>query len=316
MYFEDTWPVSAIIQKHRIIREVSQAELAEKLRIPAQNLAAFESGKRLPKEETREDIAHILNTDPVEMSRITLSADDEFRLLCKLLVKYADSIKQNSKGGVTVNLPATFQSFAEKYNSFRDKITEIAKTEGHSSQAAAQHFQSLCYGHFHLQDICSGSIFEDALLELSFWIDSWPSFDLYYQHKKGGKKKGSKKELAIQLHEKFSAKLSEYKKFCIHISTSLPYAGEIYKDITSSLKARSGEETLSFLEKKYKVTKQRVVKHFIDYKHFHIPLAEKIREEINSVKKTMTTEELTEYISDEFSISIEDAFDWVDGYYD
>ena len=80
--------IGTTIKKYRLMKNKTQIQLAQDVEISAPGLAAYESGKRVPKIELREQIAKALETDPVALSGLELSENDEIRLLNKLLVKY------------------------------------------------------------------------------------------------------------------------------------------------------------------------------------------------------------------------------------
>ena len=112
--------IGDIIKKCRMRKGYSQAKLASELGVAPSAVAFYEAGKRVPKIEIREKIAKILGADPVELSGLDLSEADEIRLMNKLLVKYAKSIQVirdsgSNNGCVSVVLPKSFATFAEKY---------------------------------------------------------------------------------------------------------------------------------------------------------------------------------------------------------
>ena len=128
--------IGEIFKLYRIMNGLSLAELAQLLSensdktIAPQNISAMENGNRIPKIETREEIAHLLNADPVELSGIILTEVDEQRLLCRLLSKYATSISvsdtENEK--VKVTLPIAFTDFALEYLDCQKRKEEINNT--------------------------------------------------------------------------------------------------------------------------------------------------------------------------------------------
>ena len=157
--------IGKIIKKFRVMKGVSQAQLAAELGTAASAMSAYETGTKIPKIELREQIAKALEVDPVELSGLELSRDDEIRLLMKLLSKYATSITttKNSSGeyGVDVTLPYMFSEFSDIYMEHCrdvDKISDDYKKSGDM-----------------------GEYLDNAKRELEFWIDMWPDFDFTYQ---------------------------------------------------------------------------------------------------------------------------------------
>ena len=96
--------IGTTIKKYRLMKNKTQIQLAQDVEISAPGLAAYESGKRVPKIELREQIAKALETDPVALSGLELSENDEIRLLNKLLVKYCldMSITSYQKDDITI----------------------------------------------------------------------------------------------------------------------------------------------------------------------------------------------------------------------
>ena len=113
-----------IIAKHRTQARLSQSELADKVsektgnNVLAPNIAAYETGQRIPKIEIREKFAEIFEADPVEFSCVDLSEIDEKRLLCRLLAKYANSMELDNDGKVKVELPTDFTDFEFEYEEY------------------------------------------------------------------------------------------------------------------------------------------------------------------------------------------------------
>lgn len=149
------------IKKCRMRKGYSQAKLASELGVAPSALAVYESGKRLPKIEIREKISKILGADPVELSGLDLSEADEIRLMNKLLVKYAKSIQMIRGGGsnnrgVSVVLPKSFATFAEKYlyyqNIIRAEQSENNKENSEETKA----------------------VIEKVKEEFEFWLETWP----------------------------------------------------------------------------------------------------------------------------------------------
>lgn len=152
------------IKKCRMRKGYSQAKLASELGVAPFAVAFYEIGKRLPKIEIREKIAKILEADPVELSGLDLSEADEIRLINKLLVKYAKSIQVIRDGGsnngcVSVVLPKSFVTFAEKYLYYQN-IIRAAQSENNKENSEE-----------------TKAAIERAKEEFDFLLETWPEHD-------------------------------------------------------------------------------------------------------------------------------------------
>ena len=156
--------IGQTIKKYRLMKGVSQAQLAAELGIAASALSAYESGTRMPKIELREQIAKVLEVDPVELSGIELSEDDEIRLLNKLLAKYAITMgKEGEEQALTkVYLSDVFLDFQELFSDLQREMDEIR--ENYSDQ-----------------DSTKAKVLENARLEMEYWLETWPEYDFTYQ---------------------------------------------------------------------------------------------------------------------------------------
>ncbi len=149
------------IRECRIMRGLSQAQLAEKLDIPRSAITAYENDTKKPKIEIREKIAHALDMDPVYLSGLELTEIDERRLLNRLLAKYAsdifDSVPARYDEGdprVTVELSGDFHTLACKYNEQPDTFSK---------------YRDLVVEQTDIDD--------ERVAELDFWLKTWPKYD-------------------------------------------------------------------------------------------------------------------------------------------
>lgn len=166
------------IKKNRIMKEYTQVQLASEMDVAPSALAAYESGKRIPKIEIREQISKILCTDPVDLSGLELSEDDEIRLLNKLLIKYCKNmqIKQEAGSGsgcVEIILPSSFSGLEEQYRNYQDAVKEGEFINSLSDEDDRWE-----------TPLEENSYLQEAKAELDFWLDTWPEYDYQYQMKK------------------------------------------------------------------------------------------------------------------------------------
>lgn len=118
------------IKKYRMMAGYTQAELAwelgrrEEKKLAPSAIAGYESGQRVPKIESRVQMARILNVDPISLSGIELDELDEKRLLCKLLAKYASDILLEDDCSVTAKLSSDFASFQMEYEDYKEELEE------------------------------------------------------------------------------------------------------------------------------------------------------------------------------------------------
>ena len=118
------------IRKFRTMVGMTQEELANRLSsgeeksVSQATVAIYESGQRIPKIELRLRIAEILNVDPIALSGIDLDEFDEKRLLCKLLIKYANSIDLTEENMVNIGLPNEFLGFQKMYQKNRESLAK------------------------------------------------------------------------------------------------------------------------------------------------------------------------------------------------
>lgn len=159
------------IKKYRIMTSFTQAELATSLSehegktISPSAIAGYESGQRVPKVETRVDIARILGVDPISLSGIELDEKDEKRLLCKLLTKYAEDITLAEDGAVTAELSKDFSSFQMEYEEITSSI-EALKDQIPEGTAMHDYSKKMLEG------------------ELEYWNELYPGYDAAYHCKK------------------------------------------------------------------------------------------------------------------------------------
>ena len=169
---------SEIIKKYRIMKSRSQAQLAADAGITSPALADYETGKKAPKIEIRERLAHALQVDPVEMMGLDLTEEDEIRLLNKLLVKYCismgistdnDSPGPNRKQRVIVSLPESFVPLQEVYERYQQDIAELRSMIGDemTDEQFAEYLGT-----------------KEAKDEMDFWLENWPEYDYLYQANK------------------------------------------------------------------------------------------------------------------------------------
>ena len=148
------------IKNARNLRGISQAKLAEELGIASSAVAAYETGKRIPKIELREQIARVLMTDPIELSGLELTEDDERRLLNKLLMKYSKDIIKNEDGTVSAVFPEEYANLHEVYK----RLHEL-DVDGYMVFDGDVPFQI--------------DLFPESEKEMiaDYWLESWPLFD-------------------------------------------------------------------------------------------------------------------------------------------
>ena len=156
--------IGETIRKYRVMKNLTQAELAAKLskvegkNIAASAIAGYESGQRIPKVEVRVQIAKILGVDPIALSGIELDKDDEIRLLCKLLYKYAKDITLEEDGEVTVQLPIDFAAFQMEYEENKDRLEFLYLGEEEGSLSCEIYKQTV----------------DD---EMEYWLEHYPISD-------------------------------------------------------------------------------------------------------------------------------------------
>lgn len=148
------------IKNARLLRGIPQQKFAEELGIAASAVAAYESGKRVPKIELREQMARVLMIDPLELAGLDLTEDDERRILNKLLMKYSKNIVKNEDGTVSA-------VFDEDYGNLQE-IYERLHT-----------FEIDSYIGFDIDNPIKIDILPAAHKEelAEFWLESWPIFD-------------------------------------------------------------------------------------------------------------------------------------------
>lgn len=202
--------IGEIIKKNRMLKDFSQADLAKAIHVAPSALAAYESGKRTPKIEVREQIAEVLNVDKVELSGLELTEDDEIRLMNKLLVKYCKAIElvENENGDKNVNvvLPDSFVPLQEKYQSYQDEMREIRENIMNASDAP------LYMPNIRLDGMEMPDESDEAKMELDFWLDTWPEFDYLYQGRRQGidPEVGGSRSLKAKLNNKQISRYDDY----------------------------------------------------------------------------------------------------------
>jgi len=155
------------IKKYRIMAGFTQAELATELskmeekNIAPSAIAGYESGQRIPKVEMRVQIARILGVDPIALSGIELDENDEKRLLCKLLYKYAKDMSLAEDGEVTVKLSDDFAGFQMEYEENKERLEFLY--EGTKEDSL-------------MREISKQTV--DA--EMEYWVENFPRFDAAY----------------------------------------------------------------------------------------------------------------------------------------
>jgi len=147
------------IKKARILRGISQAKFAEELGIAASAVAAYETGKRIPKIELREEMARVLMIDPLELAGLGLTEDDERRILNKLLMKYSKDIVKNDDGTISAIFYEDYAHFQEIYNELH---APVIRNEEYSFEKPYKIDISPLIGKEDYAD---------------FWLESWPLFD-------------------------------------------------------------------------------------------------------------------------------------------
>lgn len=156
--------IGETIKKYRTMVGYTQAELADGLSelagktVAPSAITGYENGQRIPKVEVREQIAHILNVDPVEMSGLELTEVDEKRLICKLVKKYAEGIELQPDGKVTVTLSSDFADFQIEYQEIRERLA--FNLEGSEKESLDYKIQK-----------------QAADDELDYWIERYPTYD-------------------------------------------------------------------------------------------------------------------------------------------
>lgn len=156
--------IGELIKKYRTMKGFTQAELADGLsemsgkKVMPSAIAGFESGQRIPKVEVRNQIAAILEVDPVVLSGLKLTETDEKRLLLKLLAKYSEGLSLNDDGTVDAKLSADFAGFQMEYEDNRSRMEFNLKGEDAESLE------------YKLQK-------RQADDELDYWMDMYPTYD-------------------------------------------------------------------------------------------------------------------------------------------
>ena len=207
--------IGTTIKKYRLMKNKTQIQLAQDVEISAPGLAAYESGKRVPKIELREQIAKALETDPVALSGLELSENDEIRLLNKLLVKYCLDMSTTSyqKDDITIQeecvqviLPTNFEPLCNKYTEYRKNL-EAIKTD----ISCMEIFNAIAHNtNISKNNIEADPEIMDVTEELEYWLETWPEYDYKYQekllHDSG---RHSVREI---LHSKFLVSFYEFKE--------------------------------------------------------------------------------------------------------
>ena len=147
------------IKKARMLRGISQAKFADELGIAASAVAAYETGKRIPKIELREQMARVLMVDPLELSGLDLTEDDERRILNKLLMKYSKDIVKNDDGTISAILYEDYAHLQEIYNELH---AVVIRNDEYSFEQPYKIDISPLIGKEDYAD---------------FWLESWPLFD-------------------------------------------------------------------------------------------------------------------------------------------
>lgn len=195
------------IKKNRIMKEYSQARLASEMGVAPSAVAFYETGKRVPKIEVREQIAQILRTDPVELSGLDLTEDDEVRLFNKLLVKFSKSMQiiqsdDSDAGCVSVILPSSYAALVEQYQNYQDSVREVQLTNSIVDEDDRT-----------VDDLEKSSYIAEAKEELNFWLDTWPEYDYLYQIKQNnGEPLLGRHSLKERLYGKFLDKFYQFKE--------------------------------------------------------------------------------------------------------
>lgn len=150
---------SKYLKKARFMNFMRQEDVANLIDANVSVIGAYETDGRNPKLEAKVELARKLNVDPVAMSGIELTEDDEIRLLNKLLVKYADKIDINDDKKVIIELGEDFLDFAEQINKYNHKVSEIIKDETRDSRTKEVRLN-------------------DYLNILDLYLETWPSYDI------------------------------------------------------------------------------------------------------------------------------------------
>ena len=156
--------IGETIKKYRTMTQFTQAELAEELSklngktVAPSAITGYECGQRIPKVEVREQIAQILQVDPVAMSGLELTEVDEKRLLCKLLYKYAISLDLEEDGNVKAMLSDDFADFQMEHEAYLKNlpVPEYDGPEGSMSYEVTK---------------------RSAQDEMEFWLEMYPAYD-------------------------------------------------------------------------------------------------------------------------------------------
>jgi len=153
------------ISRYRIMNNLRQSEFANKLGITLQQLQIYERGARFPKLNFLEKIAHTLNVDPLDMSCIELSEEDEKRILMKLLAKYCDAedVKIDQRGNSFFKFDVEFLGFAKAFKFLPKHADMFLQSEGY--------------------DNTPGNNYPEGEGAWQFWLDKWPKYDLVYNNK-------------------------------------------------------------------------------------------------------------------------------------
>ena len=109
----------------------------------------------------RVQIARILGVDPVALSGIEMDENDEKRLLCKLLYKYATDMSLAEDGEVTVKLSDDFAGFQMEYEENKERLEFLY--EGTKEDSL-------------MREISKQTV--DA--EMEYWVEHFPRFDAAY----------------------------------------------------------------------------------------------------------------------------------------
>lgn len=190
--------IKDMIKKYRAMKNISQADLADRIGVATSKIAAYETGARIPKVEARSDIAKALNVDPIALSGIEISQYDEKRLLNKLISKYCKNIEivqsdKNCEKSVKVTLDYDFVPVA---NIYEENVA--GKKDIEESQ---------------LDDATKIRLNMEADAEQEFWLECWPDYDYVIQGRIQGvdPEDGGKYSLKETLKSNFIADFERFK---------------------------------------------------------------------------------------------------------
>jgi len=190
--------ISQEIKKYRIMRAETQSSLAKKVKTAATAINAYEMGSKIPKIELRCNIAEALEVDPIALSGIELDEKAEFRLLGKLLYKYCLSMKYDDKKDcVKVVLPGELEGISRMFEENEHDIEEED---------------------FPLEE----------LQKKEFFIETWPTYDAFYQAQLQGTdvNAGGKKSIQMKAYSKFISDFEQYKTNYLDLTENQPMKKE------------------------------------------------------------------------------------------